>query len=408
MSKAFTFAGARVVDPVSGQDVVRDLHVAEGIFVETAPETARRIDASGLVAVAGIFDTRVFKVDAFACSAGGVTRLCLMPDLSPPLEHAAAIAQSATLGEGRVHVHPFVAATKGLRGDEIAEIGLGKRAGAIAVSTGRASIMSARVMQRLLTYSKDFDLVVVVHAEEPTLVADSVATESEFATRMGLPAAPVYAESLQVARDIQLAEAIGARLHIAQITTGDAIAMVRAAKARGVKVTCGVTPAHMLMNDSAIGSWRTFARMSPPLRSENDRLSVIDGLRDGTIDVICSGHDPRTAEDKRVPFAQSAPGMVGVETLLPLALTLAHNDILPLAEVIAKLTLNPARVFGLPLPGLGVGDWADMCLFRLDAPWKLTEDALLTAAKNTPFEFMPLEGRVELTLCKGDLVFERT
>lgn len=408
MSVAFTFTGARVIDPASNQDAVRDIHIVDGQIADAGAQHARRINAACLIAIPGLIDTRVFKIDPAACAAGGVTRACLMPDLSPPLEHAAAIAQAATLGEGRVQVHPFAAATKGLRGEEIAEIGLGKRAGAIAVSTGRAAIASARVMQRLLTYAKDFNLVVVAHSEEPTLVADAVATEGEFATRMGLPAAPAYAESMQVARDIHLAEAIGAKLHIAQITTAEAIEHVRAAKARGVRVSCGVTPAHMLMNDGAIGSWRTFARLSPPLRSEADRLAVIAALRDGTIDVICSGHDPRTAEDKRVPFAQSAPGMVGVETLLPLALTLSHNDILPLADVIAKLTTNPAQIFGLPTPAMAVGMAADMVLLKPDAPWKLTDEMLVSAAKNTPFESMPLEGRVQFTFCNGDLVFDRS
>jgi dihydroorotase len=400
MSDAFSFLGVKTT---SG---VRDVHVVQGKIVAEAAPVARQIAAQGLTLVPGLIDARVFKVDPVACAAGGVTRLCLMPDLSPPLEHASAIAQAATLGEGRVQVHPFAAATKGLRGEEIAEIGLGKRAGAIAVATGRASIASARVMQRLLTYAKDFDLVVVAHGEEVTLIAESVATEGEFATRMGLPAAPSYAESLQVARDVQLAEAIGAKLHIAQVTTAEAIAIVRSAKARRVRVTCGVTPAHMLMNDSAIGSWRTFARLSPPLRCESDRLAVIEGLRDGTIDVICSGHDPRTAEEKRVPFAQSAPGMVGVETLLPLTLSLLHNDILSLNDAIAKLTRNPARIFGLPEPSLAVGAVADFVLLKADAPWKLTEDMLLSAAKNTPFESMPLEGRVQMTFCNGALVFD--
>jgi dihydroorotase len=407
VSVAFTFSGVRVIDPANHQDIVRDIHIVGGQVVEAMAQHAQRIDAAGWIAIPGLIDTRVFKVDPAACAAGGVTRVCLMPDLSPPLEHAAAIAQASTLGEGLVQVHPFAAATKGLRGEEIAEIGLGKRAGAVAVSTGRGAISSARVMQRLLTYAKDFNLVVVVHSEEPTLVADTVATEGEFATRMGLPAAPAYAEAMQVVRDIQLAEAIGAKLHIAQITTAEAIQHVRAAKARGVQVSCGVTPAHMLMNDGAIGSWRTFARLSPPLRSEADRLAVIAALRDGTIDVICSGHDPRTAEDKRVPFAQSAPGMVGVETLLPLALALSHNDILPLADVIAKLTTNPARVFGLPAPNMAVGMVADMVLLKPDTPWKLTDDMLHSAAKNTPFEAMPLEGRIEFTFCNGDLVFNR-
>ncbi len=407
MSKAFTFTSARVIDPVAGTDSVCDIHVANGMIVDAAARDTNIVNARGLIIAPGLIDTRVFKVDALSCAAGGITRICLMPDLSPPLEHAAAIAQAATLGEEKVQVRPFVAATKGLRGDEIAEIGLGKRAGAVAVATGRAAISSARVMQRLLTYAKGFDLVVVAHAEDPTLVADTVATESEFATRMGLAAAPPYAESLQVMRDIQLAEAVGARLHIAQVTTAEAIAMVRSAKSRGVRVTCGVTPAHMLMNDNAIGSWRTFARLSPPLRSERDRLAVIEGLRDGTIDVICSGHDPRTAEDKRVPYAQSAPGMVGVETLLPLAMTLSHNDILPLADVIAKITINPAKIFGLPLPSLASGSPADIVLFNPDAPWKLTDDSLLSAAKNTPFGDMPMQGRVKMTLNNGICVFER-
>jgi dihydroorotase len=407
MSEDVSFIGARVIDPVAGSDCERDIHIVAGRIVDAPVTGARRINAQGLVVLPGLLDTRVFKVDAPACAAGGVTRICLMPDLSPPLEHAAAIAQAASLGEGLVQVHPMVAATKGLRGEEIAEIGLGKRAGAVAVSTGRAAIASARVMQRLLTYAKGFDLLAVAHGEEPTLVADAVATEGEFATRMGLPAAPAYAESLAVARDIALAEAVGARLHIAQITTAAAIDLVRAAKARGVQVSCGVTPAHILMNDSAIGSWRTFARLSPPLRNEADRLAVVEGLRDGTIDVICSGHDPRTAEDKRVPFAQSAPGMVGVETLLPLALTLAHNGIVPLIDVVAKLTLNPARIFGLPLPTLAVGAVADLLLLNLHTPWTLTEDSLHSSAKNTPFESMPLEGQVLATFCNGKQVFER-
>jgi dihydroorotase len=402
MSDAVSFLGVQTIDGV------RDLHVAHGHIVDAAAPGARQIAAQQLTVVPGLIDARVFKVDAAACAAGGVTHVCLMPDLSPPLEHSSAIAQAATLGEGRVQVHPFVAATKGLRGEEIAEIGLGKRAGAIAVATGRASIASARVMQRLLTYAKDFDLIVVAHGEEATLVTESVATEGEFATRMGLPAAPSYAESLQVSRDIQLAEAIGAKLHIAQVTTAEAIAMVRAAKARGARITCGVTPAHILMNDSAIGSWRSFARLSPPLRSETDRLAVIEGLRDGTIDLICSGHDPRSAEEKRVPFAQSAPGMVGVETLLPLTLSLVHNDILSLQDAIDKLTCNPARIFGLPEPSLAVGAVADFVLLKTDAPWKLTEDMLTSAAKNTPFESMPLEGRVQMTFCNGAMVFDAT
>jgi dihydroorotase len=404
---ALSILAARVIDPATGEDMVRDVHVQSGMIVSSAASGARQIDGRGKILVPGLVDARQFRIDPLACAAGGITRACLMPDLSPPLEHSAAIAQAASLGDASVSVLPFVAATKGLRGEEIAEIALGKRAGAIAVATGRKGISSARVMERLLTYARGFDLPVIVHAEDDSLTENAVATSGDFATRMGLPAAPSWAEALRIERDIRIARETGARLHIAQVTTADGINLVRSAKAHGLPISCGVTPAHMLLNDYSIGQWRTFAHLSPPLRRESDRQAVLAGLIDGTIDLVCSGHDPRSAEDKRVPYAQSAPGMAGSETMITHALSLSHNGHMQLPQVIALLTTGPARMLGLPLPSLDAGQAADMALIDIDAPWILNEDSLLGAGRNTPFEGQPQSGRVMLTLRHGLISFQR-
>jgi dihydroorotase len=333
--------------------------------------------------------------------AGGITRVCLMPDQRMPLDDPALIERAARLGGEAVAVHPFVAATKGLRGDEIAELGLCKAAGAVAAATGRSALPSALVAYRLSQYAHGHGLPLVVHAEVPSLTEGVVASEGEFATRMGLAAAPAFAEAMAITRDIRLAAATGVHLHIPQVTTAEGLDAVRAGKRRGVRVTCGVTPAHLLLNDISIGTWRTFARLSPPLRSESDRLAVVEGVRDGTIDVIASGHDPRTAEDKRLPFAQAEPGMVGVETLLPLALTLVHDGVIDLAQLLAMLSTVPARLFGLPGGSLAPGTPADLVLFDPDAPWRINADVLRSPAKNTPFDGQPVMGKVIRTISGG-------
>ncbi len=404
--------GARIVDPSSGRDAVGtvliDGRAVAAIDPPTIPAAAERIEARGLVLAPGLIDALAFRTDPAACLAGGITRLVLMPDQSPPLDDPALIERAERIGKPHVWVHPLAAATRGLGGTELAEIGLAKLAGAVGAATGRRAIASAAVMHRLLAYAAGFDLPVIVHPEEPTLTERAVATAGERASRLGLPAAPAFAEALGIARDLRLAEATGARLHIAQVTTAEGVALIRDAKARDVHVTAAVTPAHLFQTEVAIGDYRTFAHLSPPLRIETDRRAVIDGVVDGTIDMIASGHDPRSDDEKRLPFADSAPGAAGAAILLPLALALVREDRLSLIDLIARLTAAPARAFGLPAGRIAVGEDADLVLFDEAAPWRIDADRTPGIAGNTPFDGVPTQGRVVMTIKGGAVTRART
>lgn len=395
------FRNARIVDPASGRDEPGDLFVRDRMIADAAEPGARVIDCGGKVLAPGLIDAGVFRVDRAACAAGGITRVCLMPDQSPPLDGPSQVERAVQAGKPDVWVHPFAAATRGLAGGELAEIGLMAEAGAVGAATGRAGVASAGVMYRLLDYATAFDLVVVAHAEDAGLAGDAVATTGETATRLGLSAAPAFAESLAVARDLRLCEATGARLHIRQVTTAESIALVRDAKARGLRVTCGVSPAHMLLADNAVTGYRSFARLSPPLRSDSDRRAVLDGLADGTIDILASGHDPRTQEDKRLPFADAEPGMAGSTTLLALALSQVRDERLSLGAMLAKMTSVPAALFGLPGGSLAIGQPADLVLFDPGAPWRIDSDLI----GNTPFDGLPVQGKVLMTVKGGDAIF---
>ncbi|MDO9490522.1 MAG: dihydroorotase [Sphingomonadaceae bacterium] len=403
------FTNARLIDPESGLDRIGALIVEDRQILSIdgpVPQGAENIDCAGRVLAPALIDAGVFKADAAACLAGGIARVLLMPDQSPPLDDPAVVERAQRIGKPHVWVHPLAAATRGLGGTELAEIGLMKLAGAVGVATGRGWIGDSGVMHRLMQYATAFDLVVVTHAEDHSLTGDAAATAGEFATRLGLPSAPAFAEALAVARDVRLAAATGARLHIRQVTTAESLDIIRRAKARGVRVTCGVTPAHMLLNDQATLGYRSFARLSPPLRIEADRLAILDALVDGTIDVIASGHDPRTQEDKRLPFADAAPGMVGAETLLALALGVVHDGRMALPSLLARLTSAPARLFGLPGGRLAPGEPADLVVFDPDSPWRIDADRFVASSDNTPFDGLPVQGRVAMTV-KGGEIFRR-
>lgn len=399
--------GARLVCPASGLDRVAALLV-EGRAVAAIdpaepPAGARLIDASGLVVAPGLIDALAFRTDPVAARAGGITRLLLMPDQSPPLDDPALVERAERIGKPMVWVHPLAAATRALAGSELAEIGLMREAGAVAVATGRRPVRSAALMHRLLTYARGLDLPVISHAEDWGLSEGAVATEGELATRLGLPAAPAFAEALAVARDLRLAEATGAHLHFAQVTTAEAVALVRQAKARGIRVSAGVTINHLFGTELAIGEWRSFARLSPPLRAEEDRRAVVEGVADGTIDLIASGHDPRSDDEKRRPFADAEPGAAGQPLLLAMALALAHDGVLPLAGVIERMTAAPARLFGLPGGRIAPGEDADLVAFDPGAPWRIDADRLPGLAGNTPFDGLPVQGRVVWTMKGGEL-----
>ncbi|WP_126173001.1 dihydroorotase [Altericroceibacterium xinjiangense] len=358
------------------------------------------VDAGGALVAPGLVDCGVFAIDKAAFHFGGITRAALMPDQSPPLDHPARVRFAAQSGKPDMWVHPLAAATVALEGGHLAEIALMCDAGAKGIATGRTWIADSGIMLRLLQYAAMLDLVVVSHAEDSGLAGSAVATAGEMATRLGLPSAPAEAEALAIARDVALAEMTGARLHVRQVTTRAGLNLVRAAKQRGVSVTAGVTPAHFMLSDLALAEFRTFSRLSPPLRSESDRQAVIEGIGDGTIDVIASGHDPRWPEDKRLPFADAEPGMAGAETLLAMTLTLVRDGVIDTARAFDLLARNPARLLGVDAGEFREGAEADLALIDPERPWVIDSAKMDTSAGNTPFDRQPTQGRV-LALWKG-------
>jgi dihydroorotase len=349
----------------------------------------------------GIVDLGTFSVDKAACIAGGITRIALMPDQSPPLDDPGLVQRAALAAKPDLWVHPLGAATKALAGHELAEYALMAKAGAKAIATGRAWIADSGVMLRVLTYANALGMTVIAHAEDDGLTRGKVATAGETATRLGLSAAPPSAESMAIARDLALVDQSGARLHFRQVTTAAGLDLIRAAKATGLPITCGITPAHLFLSDIDISDFRTFARLSPPLRSEADRLACIEAVRDGTIDVLCSAHDPRGPEAKRLPFADAEPGMAGAETLLALGLGLVRDGVIALPRLMAMLSTNPAAILGVDGGSLADGKAADLMIFDPDAPWIINGDAFAGQANNTPFDKMPTQGRVLHTIKGG-------
>lgn len=356
------------------------------------PEGCETIDAKGQWLAPGIIDLGVFATDKPAFHFGGITRAALMPD-SGPLDGAGLVERAAKGGKPDLWVHPLAAATQGLEGRELAEIGLMKQAGARAVATGRGRIADSGVMRRVLSYAASLGLTVIAHAEDEGLTRGAVATDGEMATRLGLASAPAIAEAMAIARDLCLVEETGAPVHFRQVTTARGLDLVRDAKAKGLPVTCGITPAHLFLSDTAIGDFRTFARLSPPLRSEDDRHACLSGVADGTIDALASGHDPRGPEDKRLPFAEAQPGMAGAETLLAMGLQLVRDGHISPPRLFDLLAANPAKLLGLEAGRLETGLEADLILVDEGTPWQVDAKKMAAWAGNTPFDGMPMQGR---------------
>ena len=399
-----TITNGRLVTP----DGVRDgsIRLADGLIAavgDIGPQDGDDIvDAKGALVAPGLVDLGVFAVDKPAFRFGGITRAGLMPDQSPPLDIPSRVKYVAMSGRPDLWVHPLAAATRGLGGTELAELALMREAGARGVATGRKWVADSGVMLRLLQYAAMLEMVVVSHAEDGGIAGDAVATAGEMATRLGLPSAPAEAEALAVARDIALSEMADTRLHFRQVTTAAALDLVRAAKRRGVQITAGVTPAHFMLSDLATAEFRTFAHLSPPLRSEADRQAVIAAIADGTIDVIASGHDPRGVEDKRLPFSDSEPGMAGAETLLAMTLTLVRDEVIDLPRAFDLLAGAPARLLGVEAGSLAEGFEADVALVDPEKPWIVSSSKMEASAGNTPFDGQPTQGRV-MALFKGGM-----
>ncbi len=396
----------KVIFPAQKDPVESNIWISgDSICEEPKSQIASKIiDASGMVVAPGIIDLGVFKTDKPAFRFGGITRAALMPDQSPVHDDPATIRYAALKGKPDFWVHPLAAATNDLAGLHMAEIALMKEAGARAVATGRQWIADSGIMLRIMKYCAALDMPIFVHSEDSGLAGSAVATAGETATLLGLSSAPAITEALAIARDLLLAEESGAQVHFRQVTTARGFDLIRSAKAKGLPVTCGITPAHLLLSDNAITGFRTFARLSPPLRSETDRLACIDAVADGTVDAISSGHDPRGPEDKRLPFSESAPGMAGAETLLALSLNLVRDGRISICRLFELLATNPAHILGINAGAIESGREADLIFIDPETPWQIDGDKMTALAGNTPFNKIPVQGRVHKMMKGGKVI----
>ncbi len=418
------FTGVRLLDAASGLDQQGELLVRDGRIADFGadlgqPDGATVVEGDGAVLCPGLVDMRAAVGEpgyeyretiasaAQAAAAGGITTLAALPDAQPAIDDPALVRLLRARGEETLSltILPYAAVTRGCRGEELAELGLLREAGAVAFTDGTRAIGSARLMRIALAYASGFGARIVQHPEEPSLAAGGAATEGELATRLGLPGIPVAAEPILVARDIRLAQLTGGAVHFAHVSTAEALVLIRRAKEEGLAVTCDTAPPYFDLNETAIGDFRTYAKLSPPLRAEEDRHAVLAALADGTIDAIASDHQPRDADDKRLPFAQAAPGGSGLATLLGVTLAQVHGGALTLTHAIELLTARPARLLGADAGRLTQGAPADLCLFHPERIWRVEAGGLPGKAQNTPFDGRALEGKVIGTWKAGRRVF---
>ncbi|MEJ8573402.1 dihydroorotase [Microbaculum marinum] len=422
------FHNARLVDPSTGRDEIGGLLVRKGriadigshLSAETFPEDAEIVDAGGKVVAPGLVDMRVFTGEpgfehretiasaSRAAAAGGVTTMVCMPDTDPVIDDVALVdyVQRLARGTSIVRVRPMAGLTKDLNGVEISEIGLLSEAGAVAFTNGRRPITNAQTMRRALTYARDFDALIVHHPEDPDLVGEGVMHEGETATRLGLPGIPAEAETVMLSRDLKLVGLAGGRYHAGQLSAAASLKTLRRAKDKNLPVTAGVSINNLTLNENDVGAYRTFVKLSPPLRTEDDRLGLVEALSEGLIDVIVSSHDPQDVETKRHPFAEAEDGAIGLETLLAAALRLYHSGDVPLIRLIDAMSTRPAGLLGLEGGSLEAGKPADIIFFDPDMPWIVKVDELSSRSKNTPFEDARMQGRVLRTIVAGRTVYD--
>jgi dihydroorotase len=408
----------------AGIDVTGDLLVRDGLIADFGPSLGRPdgvavLEAEDAILCPGLVDMRAAVGEpgfeyretiasaATAAAAGGITTLAALPDTQPAIDDPALVHLLRTKGDetGSLTILPYGALTRGCRGEELAELGLLREAGAVAFTDGARAIGPARLMRLALSYARGFGARIVQHPEDPSLGAGGTATESEQATRLGLPGIPAAAEAIMVARDIRLAELTGGTIHFSHVTTSEALGLIRQAKAAGLAVTCDTAPPYFDLNETSIGDFRTYAKLSPPLRKEHDRKAVVAALADGTIDAIASDHQPRDVDDKRLPFALASAGGAGLATLLAVTLAHVHNGSLLLTDAIDLLTARPAALLGCDSGRIAKGAVADLCLFQPDRIWKVEAGKLPGKAQNTPFDGRALEGVVLGTWKHGKRVF---
>jgi dihydroorotase len=426
MTRPLLIENARVLDPASGTDARGGVLVENGRISDIAlggpvgvPDGAEVINAAGLALAPGLVDMRVFTGEpgweyretlasaGEAAAAGGVTSFVMMPDTLPVVDDGAVVdfLIRRAKATAKVNVLPAGGITKGLAGQELTEFGLMQEAGAVCLSDGRRSIQSTAMLRTAMSYAANFDMLFVHHLADAGLTGDGVMNSGLFATVLGLKGIPREAETIPLARDVQLASLTGVRYHAAQVSTAASVSILNSAKSRNNRITAGISINNLCLNENDIGRYRTYFKLATPLRSEDDRQAVIEGLRSGAIDTIHSDHDPQDSEGKRQPFAEATDGAIGLETLLAAALRLHHSDEVPLLTLLRAITSRPAEILGLESGRIAKGAPADLILVDLDYPWQVEASALKSRSRNTSFEGARLAGKVMRTIVGGETVF---
>lgn len=419
---------ARIVDPSRELDFAGDLLIAEGVIRDAkrgigaagVPQGTEIVDCKGHIVAPGLVDMRAFVGEpgaehretlataSQAAAAGGVTTVICQPDTDPVIDDHAIV--DFILRRARdtaiVHIAPMAALTKGLKGQEMTEIGLLKAAGAVAFTDGLKSVTNAQVMRRALSYARDFDVMIVHHTEDPNLIGEGVMNDGELAARLGLHGIPKASETIMLERDLRLVALTGSRYHAASITCRESLDVLKRAKEQGLPVTASASINHLTLNEIDIGSYRTFFKIAPPLRSNDDRIALAEAVSSGLIDVVMSDHNPQDVETKRLPFAEAAPGAIGLETMLTAGLRLVHSGELSLLRLLGAMSTRPAELLGLPAGTLRTGAPADVIVIDPDVPWVLDPDELKSKCKNTPFDEARMTGRVVRTIVAGRTAYE--
>lgn len=418
-------ANARLLDPVTGREGLGGVLVSGGVIRDFGAELragtvadAETVDCGGALLVPGLVDLRAFigepgeeyretlRSASEAAAAGGVTTVVAQPNTSPVIDDPAVV--DFVLRRARdtsiVNIRVAAALTKGCRGLEMSEIGLLKEAGAVAVTDGDRPVTNAQVMRRALTYARVFDMPVIHHVEDPHLVGEGVMNEGEFSTRLGLPGIPTAAETIMLERDIRLVALTGGRYHAAMITCRESLEVIRRAKQAGLPVTAGVSINHLTLNEMDIGGYRTFLKLRPPLRHEEDRLAMVEAVADGLIDVIVSDHNPQDVETKRLTFAECEPGAIGLETMLSAGLRLVEAGQISLPRLLEAMSEAPAKLTGLETGRMARGAPADLIALDPEMPWVVDAALLKSRCKNTPFDEARLSGKVTMTMVAGRIV----
>ncbi|MFK8251098.1 dihydroorotase [Ancylobacter terrae] len=421
-------ANARILDPSRDLDLVGDVLIGDGVVKDIAPglaaaglpDGAEVVDCRGLLVAPGLVDMRAFIGEpgaehretlasaSQAAAAGGVTTIICQPDTDPVIDEPAIVdfVRRRARDTAIVRVHPMAALTKGLAGREMTEIGRLGEAGAVAFTDANRSIASAQVLRRALVYARDFGALIVHHTEDATLTGEGVMNEGELASRLGLAGVPKAAETVVFERDVRLTAMTGGRYHAASLTCRDSLEVLRRAKDEGFQVTASASINHLTLNERDVVGYRTFFKLEPPLRGEDDRVALVEALAEGLIDVVVSDHNPQDVEVKRLPFSEAAAGAVGLETMLAAGLRLVNAGQLDLMTLVRAMSTRPAELLGLEAGTLRPGAPADIAVIAPDEAWLLDAATLKSRCRNTPFDEARFEGRVVRTLVAGRTVYE--